>query len=524
MTITLGLETTDSSSKKADAQKHQQIRKDVRKSLRKVTNKQSWSPKAETVDGVVDEADNSRPTLIHDRLKWLDLDAVTQVAMGSRHREGGVKDAMLVHFAATAQQTSATKTCSGGLAHPIRTAHALAKQLQKTYDYFGGLMFTWFLSNVEHKHGHGVAEVMNLAKFLLGLNFKLGLIWLGFVILPREYVTYTRTDMYVKICCLLCIYMPAIDRSLSDCRYTLRTPRVFLKLFLVDDDDSDEGSSLYYDSFERTMRFGEGSWIKDTFDMENLNIDVLYLVALTVAMAVSFIRVLVLGAVSGSPDSLEASLSVLIPPTGMGESAKEENTHGDDGVSWHSLLGDYDFTRQSEKSAIKMRQVIRRRIDDWEFDKRETADVQHSSRSGWQQRLTSAKEYTGSIFYGLLLFFYAFGLYLIYRDWETFEKVWGTLPSVCINGLLLLCEEVMSIITEAEQCTSAQRQKNFVHRTFYLKVFTMFSMFLNQVKIMSADYDDFMPNITAATQAVATTFDSIADQVSFVYLHKTTTT
>jgi hypothetical protein len=459
---------------------HQKLRVDVNRSLRKATHVETSRllSTGQDLDHVRLAPPRkggtpltARPTIISERLKWLDVDAITQVAIGQREASSDAETSMLVHFADSSIQRSARQTVIHWLMNPIST---VTKAMSRVHHVYANLMrwaFHVFLTNLEHKHGHGVREVMELAKFLIGLNVKLSMIWVVMVLLPRQ--------MYAPL------------------------PMTWAEQLRSQFEDSE--SRMFYNTFNRTIMMTDG---------DTLHMDAIYLGALIASMVYSFQRVLKKAGRTDSAEALDSSLSIIAPGVGK-EPTAESRTHGDDEVSWQTLLGDYDFTRNNSKSAIKMRQQIRRRIDDWEFDKKESASVLKNRTNKLYTYKHAFLRKRGSIMFGLLLLFYAYALVRIYADfWERLEAIQFFLPAVVINALLLLCELLLEFIVKSERGTSSERQTNFVRRTFYLKMFTMFAMFMKELTIMGSSYDNFVPfNASDAEQVVGSALYAISDTI-----------
>lgn len=184
------------------------------------------------------------------------------------------------------------------------------------------------LHKLERSFGYGVAEILRRAKFMIWLNFGLSIIWLGGVIVPRDY---------------------------TDGHGLWNTTKAVLGGIFYDSTGSE--TSLFYDGYTKQPVYWPPG-LSPSIGWRGFlaRLDLLYFVCILLHVAVSLF--VVLNRMGGNLHNIHR--------VAIGANLHEYGTHGSsESRKCATVLGMYPMSVPNESDEMERRQHIRRTLDKW---------------------------------------------------------------------------------------------------------------------------------------------------------------
>jgi len=373
-----------------------------------------------------------RPPILATRLRWIGLDMRMLRMLSGK----GVDSHLTVHVSDHMEYQSESvdqvlhEFSLRRNRSPLRNLlHAVLRTAEKLHHGLWGHA----LADISHKHGAGIMELAAIMKWMMLLNFALGMMWMVLVVVPRDLT---------------------VDAELYDSVVGVVSAMVF--------NGTDTERNLFYDGFERK----QGLWE---------HMDFFYFTSIVATIIIS----------------LGAMLRKLgtIPLTGK---AKVKQAAADAGMEWATILGGYDFTQVDQDSATKMRQNIRGKIEDWHADLKEALLLEELEHATWAQHAKHVlRMRSGTFMTNLLLIIYALAWFWMLNNESVLKDYHVLLAPAILAGLNVSSPPIIKFITVFERrAKSIDVMEACVKRIFRVKVVQLLTIYYTIFQIMSNAYAD----------------------------------
>ena len=372
-----------------------------------------------------------RPPTIKTRLRWIGLD-MQMLRMLSGKEMGNVHQSDKVGFEVdnvdeVLKQFSTKRNTPAGL--------GVWSRLSQLFEGAHHRLWGRALSEINHKHGSGIAELAEIMKWMLLLNATLGIMWLLLVIIPRDFDPHND----------------GVHESML---------KVLMSMVF---DGSETPRNLYYDGFRRKQGYFE-------------HMDLLYFACIILTIVVS--------------------LSAMLRKLGhrdMGGAKKRAKYGGaDGGMEWASILGQFDFGVVDPDASSKMRQSIRGRIDDWHAANTEKLMSERlEDATPIQILIHKARLRAGKVAVWALLLTQALSWFYLLNNEQTLQNYHVLFGPTVLAALNVGCPVLIKLITKLEgRIKAVDVMEACVQRIFRVKVVQLVSIYWTLLAIMSRTLTD----------------------------------
>eukprot|EP01050_Picozoa_sp_SAG11_P011323 SAG11_NODE_1192_length_5564_cov_1.990851_2_plen_688_part_00 len=296
------------------------------------------------------------------------------------------------------------------------------------------------LAQLESHYGHGVAELMKIMKFMLMLNFGLGVLWLFMVIIPRDFET---EETFME---------------------SLKT--VLVSLFVKDEGGT---RSLFYDGYTRTS--------VSVLGLVPLRMDVLYFLAILASVVFSLLVIL---------RTLGLRLTDLAQSGAAGASVGT-SLDRDASKDFATMLGAYDMSvcEGGSESAKEMRQEIRKKMETWVVETEESDAIREAHQNIFKRGLHYFRLKLGFLVTVAFLFGYAYTLFLILdQQDEIAALLTPAAPPLLLSILNVMMPVLIKTIVKIEgHFRSTDVLQVCMQRIFIVKLVQLSSIMLSLMEL-----------------------------------------
>ncbi len=386
-----------------------------------------WKPYG---DMGTENAYGMRPPVLATRLRWIGLDMRMLRMLSGK---GGAQAHMTTHKSDRSDYEADSveqilHEFSGGRKGSF--VGYLVKSMVRRVERLHHGLWGHALADISHKHGAGIMELASIMKWMLLLNFALGMMWMLLVVVPRDFDA---------------------DNSVQASFLTVMSAMVV--------NGSDTQRNLFYDGFERKQGI-------------LVHMDFFYFTAIIATIVIS----------------LAAMLWKLgtIPIGGT----KTKKVEADAGMEWATILAAYDFTQVDLDSASKMRQSIRGRIEDWHADLKEALLIEQIEQASWVAHLKiHLRLKVGTFMTNLLLVGYAVVWFWMLNNEKELTKYHVLLAPAILASLNASSPPIIKAITIFEhRAKSIDVMEVCVQRIFRVKIVQLLTIYYTIFKIMSSTH------------------------------------
>lgn len=373
-----------------------------------------------------------RPPILATRLLWVGMD---MRMLRMLHARGGAeeKSHLTQHVSdSIGYESDGVEQILHEFARSRKRLSAVRYLLKSVYRKLEKLhhgLWANTLADISHKHGAGIMELAAIMKWMLSLNFVLGMMWMVLVIFPRDL---------------------GVDVSIHD-----SVVAVILSMVV---DGSDKERNLFYDGFERKQGIFE-------------HMDVFYFTTIVATLVIS--------------------LGAMLHKLGKIHSGGQSTTDlTDTGMEWATILGAYDFTQVDQDSAIKMRQSIRSQIEDFHTGIQESLLIERLEQSSWADQVRRVMRLrTGEGMTYLLLAAYSMVWFWMLNNESVLKNHHVLLAPAILAALNVSSPPIIKLITLFERrAKSIEIMEVCVKRIFRVKIVQLLTIYYTIFKIMSSAY------------------------------------
>jgi hypothetical protein len=294
-------------------------------------------------------------------------------------------------------------------------------------------LFVTALADLERRFGHGIAELMQIMRFMLLLNALLGSMWMAMVIIPREAQFSGFTNV---------------------------TTAVFAGLFLSDEDTA---SSIYYGGYEN---------VEVDFYGLRVNMDVLYFMAIALNVVLSLVVILRTLGVKVSALAQGGDLNLNLEE----ETVKSKKHKGlnHNVVDFAQVLGAYDSSVTSEAAHMEMRQQIRHTLEKWLMKHEEEEAQKEIYDNKWRYVKHQATLLSGKVATLVVLSLHVYGIAKVLELQPVLSEYSALIAPLTISMLNVGVPQILKLIVLHEDHVKAESElRTTMIRVYAVKMIQM---------------------------------------------------